>query len=97
MTCTAQHTVTQAEIDAGGSLTNIATADSDQTSPVQDTLSIPIGQAPALVIDKSSTTTQVTAAGQVAPYSYLVSNNGNVTLTGISVTENGRESSRESC
>ena len=34
--------MTQAEFDAGGNLTNVATADSDQTDPVQDTLSIPI-------------------------------------------------------
>src|SRR5207249_2209953 len=88
MTCSAQHTVTQAEIDAGGNLTNLATADSDQTGPTTDTVSIPILRNPLLVIDKSSTTTQVTAAGQVAPYSYLVTNNGNVTLTGISVTDN---------
>jgi hypothetical protein len=40
-----------------------------------------------LTIDKSSTTTQVTAAGQVVPYSYLVSNTGNVSLTGITVTD----------
>ena len=47
MTCTGSHTVTQADIDAGGNLTNIATADSDQTDPgVTDTLSIPI-QPPA--------------------------------------------------
>src|SRR6185503_6317262 len=88
MTCTAQHTVTQAEIDAGGSLTNIGTADSDQTGPTNDTLNIPIVQTPSLTIDKTSTTTQVTTAGQVVPYSYLVTNNGNQTLTGVTVTDN---------
>jgi len=41
--CTAQHTVTLAEaINLGGDLTNIATANSDQTGPVQETLDIPI-------------------------------------------------------
>jgi LPXTG-site transpeptidase (sortase) family protein len=42
MNCTAQHTVTLAEFNTGGNLTNIATADSDQTVPVQVTLDIPI-------------------------------------------------------
>ena len=41
-TCEAQHTVTQAEMDAGGSLTNTATADAAQTALVQAVLSIPI-------------------------------------------------------
>ena len=88
MTCSAQHTVTQAEIDGGGTLTNIGTADSDQFGPVTDTLNIPIVQSPGISIDKTSTTTQVTAAGQVVPYSYLVTNTGNVTLTGVTVTDN---------
>ena len=40
--CTAQHTVTAAEFNAGGSLDNTATANSNETGPVQQTLSIPI-------------------------------------------------------
>ncbi len=87
MTCTAQRTVTQAEIDGGGNLSNIGIADSDQTDPVQDPLDIPITQNAALTIDKTSTTTEVTAAGQVVPYSYLVTNTGNVTLTNVTVTD----------
>jgi len=42
MNCTAQHTVTLAEYNLGGNLTNTATTDSDQTGPVQETLDIPI-------------------------------------------------------
>ncbi len=40
-----------------------------------------------LTIDKTSTTTEVTAAGQVVAYSYLVTNTGNVTLTNVMVTD----------
>jgi LPXTG-site transpeptidase (sortase) family protein len=42
VSCTANHTVTPAEISAGGNITNIATVDSDQTAPVQQSLDIPI-------------------------------------------------------
>ena len=48
-----------------------------------DSLSIPITQSPSLTVAKSSTTTDVTAAGQIVPYSYLLTNTGNLTLTGI--------------
>ncbi len=92
MTCTAQHTVTQAEIDSNGGgdgdLDNTVTADSNETGADTDDLEIPISRTPALNVVKSSTTTSITAAGQVVPYSYLVSNNGNVTLTGVTVTDN---------
>ena len=40
--CIAQHTVTLAEFNAGGNLSNTATADSDQTGSVQESLDIPI-------------------------------------------------------
>ena len=86
-TCTALHTVTQAEMDAGGNLTNIATAESDQTEPVQDRLDIPIDQNPVRALVKSSATVEVTAAGQAVPYSYLLRNEGSVTLTGITLED----------
>jgi hypothetical protein len=47
-----------------------------------------IGQNPSLTLEKTSTTTLITAAGQVVPYSYLITNTGNVTLTGITLSDN---------
>ena len=43
---------------------------------------------PSLSLVKSSTTTLVTAAGQLVPYSYLVGNTGTVAVTGIAVSDN---------
>ena len=84
---TCSHTVSQAEIDAGGTLTNTVTVDSDQTTPTTDTLNIPIEQNPVINVVKTSSTTQVTAAGQVVPYRFVVSNLGNTTLTGITISD----------
>ena len=97
-TCSASHTVTQAELDANGSptpdsgvLTNIAIATGTPaggtlTDPT-DTLDIPIVQAPELTLVKSSTTTSIVVAGQVVPYSYLLTNTGNVTISALSVSD----------
>ena len=93
MTCTATHTFTQAELDANGSptaasgsLTNIVTASSNEAPDATDTLDIPITQTPSMTVSKSSTTTSLSAPGTVA-YSYLVTNTGNLTLTGIVLSD----------
>ena len=52
---TANHAVTQAEIDAGSNIVNTATADSDQTGPDTDDASIPVAQSKALNIAKDAT------------------------------------------
>ena len=39
---TATHTVTQAEIDAGTNIVNVATADSNETGPDTDDASVPV-------------------------------------------------------
>ena len=55
----------------------------DVTADAQATIEI---ADPILTLVKSSTTTTVTAAGQVVPYSYLLTNTGNVTISDLSVT-----------
>ena len=102
---TAKHTVTQAEIDAGGNfdgpdagsafdqLRNVATADCDQTGEDTDDASVPVAQNPPLNIDKSvSSVTGGTGGaadcdGDVINYTITVQNTGNVTLTGVTVTD----------
>ena len=91
-TYTCSHTVTQAEIDdngvgTDGDLDNTVTADSVESGPDTDDYSIPVDYDPAIKVVKSSTTTTVSAAGQVVPYTFVVTNEGNVTLTGITVTD----------
>ena len=90
MECTATHNFTQAELDAGGTLDNIVTASSNETLPVTDDLSIPITRNPALTVEKSSETTGLSAPATVT-YEYLVTNTGNVTLTGINLSDDNDE------
>jgi uncharacterized repeat protein (TIGR01451 family) len=79
-TCTAEYTVTQADIDAG-SVTNQAYGQNGTVvSPPMD-VTIDADQAPALTVDKSSTDTTYAAVDDVLTYSYLVTNSGNTTLT----------------
>jgi hypothetical protein len=86
LSCTASHTIIQADIDAG-SFNNEACVDATGATRACDDVTTPGTQNPHLAIDKGSTTTVVTAAGQLVPYTYLVTNAGNVTLTGITVTD----------
>ncbi|MBJ7883080.1 DUF7507 domain-containing protein, partial [Gelidibacter salicanalis] len=86
-TFTADYTVTQDDIDAGGNVTNNVVASSNEAPDAPDDLDIPVTQNPLMTVVKTSTTTEVTVAGQVIPYSYLVTNTGNVTLNNISLSD----------
>ena len=91
-TCTGTHTVTQADLDSG-SVINLASVtgtppSGTPTSPVNsNTVTVPAVQSPALTIVKSTTRVNYNAVGQTIPYSFLVSNTGNVTLTAVTVTD----------
>jgi len=85
-TCTASHTITQEDLD-GGSITNIATATSNQTNPVQDTETVNALDRPAMTLVKSADPSTYNQESQVISYSYLVTNIGNITLTSITVTD----------
>src|SRR5690606_13497828 len=52
-------------------------------------LTVPATQSPAMTVLKTSTTTSFSAAGVSIPYSFRVTNSGNVTLTSaITVADN---------
>jgi uncharacterized repeat protein (TIGR01451 family) len=83
----ATYTVTQADLDAGTAIVNSAAVDTDQTGPSSATATTTISGGPALDVAKSSTTTSITAAGQVVPYTVTVTNTGSVSLTAITVSD----------
>ena len=85
-TCSAVHTVTPGRVDLGGTLDNSVDAGSDQGAVASDSLSIPFSQSAGLSVEKSSTTSEVSVPGAV-DYSYLITNTGNVTLTGIALKD----------
>jgi uncharacterized repeat protein (TIGR01451 family) len=100
--CTGSHTATQAEIDTNGGgdgdIDNTATGDSDQTTPITSSQAVDIVQTKTASIDKvvvsvknaDGTTDSdgaVDAAGDVINYSITYTNTGNVTLTGVTVTD----------
>ena len=87
MICTATHTFTQAELNTGGTLDNTVTADSVETTPVTDGLSIFINQTPSLSVTKDADVTSVDATGDVIGYTVTIRNTGNVTLTDITVSD----------
>ena len=88
VTCTGFYTLTQADFDTG-SVTNTATADSDQIGPVSASTTQPLPQTPALTLAKAANTQTYTTLGQQVTYTYTLTNTGNVTLTApYTVTDN---------
>jgi uncharacterized repeat protein (TIGR01451 family) len=89
-TRTLMHTVTQADLDAG-SRTN--TADAEGTDPAgvvvtdQDTLTVTFAQNPSIDVVKTSDATGTNQVGDVITYTYTVTNDGDVTLTDITVVD----------
>jgi uncharacterized repeat protein (TIGR01451 family) len=92
MTCTATYVVTQADADAGV-INNTATADSNETGPETDSETVPVNTNAALALDKSLLSNadddgsgDVTA-GDTLTYQFVATNVGDVTLTGVTITD----------
>ncbi|CAM3733027.1 DUF11 domain-containing protein [Occultella aeris] len=92
VTCEATYGVTQADVDAG-LLSNAATAvgtppgDVPPVDSPPSQVDIDAPHAPSLTLVKTSDVQTVTAVGQVVTYNFLAINTGNVTLTGMVITE----------
>ena len=72
--------LTQADIDAG-TLVNTATADSGQTPPATDSVSVPARRTRPGARTRPVTPPTYDTLGETLSYSYVVTNTGNVTLT----------------
>ena len=89
-TYTAAHTVTQAELDAGADLVNVATATGTGATPDTDDATVTVVQTPALNIVKDGRVPAADRGCRPARrinYTITVSNTGNTTLTGVVVTD----------
>ena len=90
---TAQYTVTQADINAGTALVNVATVVTDQTTEQQDDATSTVDQSPDLTLDKvlesyiDDDLSGTVTAGDTLTYSFETQNTGNVTLTGVMITD----------
>ena len=79
---TGRYTVTQADIDKGGKIHNVATA--GDKSPEKD---VPVEQNSSYTAVKTADKEKVTAAGEIITYTITVTNTGNTTLTDIAVKD----------
>jgi len=78
--CTADYTVTQADIDAGG-VTNIASASDGTTTSGPDSVTVDADITDGLSIVKRAVTEGFAMPGDIVSYEYDVTNIGNATLT----------------
>ena len=89
---TGPYAVTQADVDNGSvvdTATTQGTTPSGGTTPIatSNTVTVDVTQSPSLSISKTANPTTVTAANQTISYTFTVTNTGNVTLTGVGVTD----------
>ena len=88
MNCTATHTVTQADIDAGH-YANTACVDDGALGAAEACASkdVPGTKNPHLSITKSATPTSYSAVGDVITYTIVATNDGNTTLAAVTVSD----------
>ncbi|MGV8848839.1 MAG: beta strand repeat-containing protein [Propionibacteriaceae bacterium] len=89
-TCTKSYTLTQADVDSGvvnNTATATGTPPTGAAVTATSTVSTPITRTPAITFDKQAGTPSGTAAGSTLPYTFVVTNSGNVTLTAVGVTD----------
>ena len=92
-TFTTTYTVVQGDLDHG-SISDTATANGTPpygpplSPPTTPPVTVTVTPSPSLSITKVASPTVVTAVGQVITYTYTVKNTGNVTLSGVGVTDN---------
>ncbi|MBK1644967.1 hypothetical protein CKO25_09955, partial [Thiocapsa imhoffii] len=95
---TGSYTVTQTDVDAGA-VVNTAAAQSDQTDPVEDTLTTAIETDPALELEKvlSGADPDPVVLGRVLTYTVTATNTGDVTLTAVVVSDSLLTPNEQTC
>ena len=87
-TYSADYNATQSDINAGNDLVNTATVDTDQTEPAQSTARTRISRNASLTVVKTQTSTNpISAVGDVITYRIVITNTGNINITGAVATE----------
>ncbi len=94
---TATYNVAQADMNGTGNFTNSAVFDTaETTSLTSNTVTTNVTRTPALTIDKTwsfaipahdANSNGVADVGDTITYNYLVSNSGNITVNGVSVSD----------
>ena len=88
---TGTYSVTQTDINHGSivdhATTQGTTPSSGTVNATSNIVTVTVTQSPSLTIAKAANPTTVTAAGQPVNYTFSVTNNGNLTLTSVGVTD----------
>ena len=90
LTCTGTYLTTQADVDAGKVDNTAAAGGLFGGAPVAAdpaTVSVPAVQTPHLSLSKAATEASFSAAGATLHYVLAATNDGNVTLTGVSIVD----------
>lgn len=90
VTATANYTLTQADIDAGNVHNSATTTGNPPTGdPVEDDdeEDVPLPQLPVIDLVKTGTLGGEGVAGDTVNYTFTVTNTGNVTLSGVTITD----------
>ena len=91
-TYTSTHTVTQAELDAGTPIVNVATVTGTGAAQDTDDASVAVVQSKILHIEKDATVADGTAnsTNDTIAYTYTVTNQGNAAIANVVVTDDNR-------
>jgi uncharacterized repeat protein (TIGR01451 family) len=89
--CEATYTLTSDDVDAG-EISNTATvtgtpAGGDPITSTPSEVTVPTPAEPGISVVKTAAPGVITEAGQAVTYSFLVTNTGNVTLSGVAVDD----------
>src|SRR4029079_9350126 len=85
----ASHTVTQAELDAGTNIVNVATVTGDGATSDSDDASVAVAQSKILHLEKDATVADgpEDSTSDTITYTYTVTNQGNAAIAGVVVTD----------